>query len=296
MVKLLSYLEASGEYRAAVRDGDEVFDAAKLLEDDRLRDMLAVIENWGALQPSLADALGNSRRRAAAALSQFKLAPPVRPRMIYCIGRNYEEHVRLLLQNRGEAPLPNPREQGLAPIFFLKPPGCIAGPDEVLPVPSFTKKFDYEVELVAVIGPAATNVSVADALKYVVGYTIGNDLSARDIQREPSPDVLSAKAFTKSCLIGPEITLAKDVEDPQSLSLRLWVDDELRQDSSTSNMIYSTAEQISFLSSRITLMPGDLVMTGTPAGTAAETGRYLQPGQKVRMEIDGLGEVGFAVA
>jgi 2-keto-4-pentenoate hydratase/2-oxohepta-3-ene-1,7-dioic acid hydratase in catechol pathway len=155
------------------------------------------------------------------------------------------------------------------------------------------------VELVAVIGRTAKDVSVADALDYVAGYTIANDLSARDaMRREKVPaatpfhyDWVSQKCFDGSCPLGPWIVPASQIGDPHKLAIKLWVNDELMQDSNTGKMIFDTAEQIAMLSSRVTLHPGDLVLTGTPAGVGAGRNEFLQPGDRVEIEIEGLGRL-----
>ena len=297
-MRLLSYWDTTGAARAAIRNEDQVFDAAALLGDERFRDMLEVIRAWQKLEPLIAGALADAKQRTTAARLHVDLAPPVNSPIIYCAGANYAEHVRVITAKMGIPSLPDPRTVGLPPFHFVVPPGSIAGPDETIPIPAYAKMFDWEIELAAVIGRPTTNVSVADALQSVFGYTIGCDLTCRDNVRAAEPagspfraDSISAKGFTKSCPIGPEIVLAKDVATPQSLGLRLWVDDELMQNSSTSDMIFSVAEQIAHLSTRVTLMPGDLIMTGTPEGTGAERGIFLKSGQQLRLQIDGLGEL-----
>jgi 2-keto-4-pentenoate hydratase/2-oxohepta-3-ene-1,7-dioic acid hydratase in catechol pathway len=144
----------------------------------------------------------------------------------------------------------------------------------------------------------AKDVPASQALDYVAGYTIGNDLSARDAMRRPKNppeapfhfDWLSHKCFDGSCPLGPWIVPAADIGDPQKLGLKLWVGEELMQDSNTSKMIFSTAEQIEMLSSRVTLQPGDLIMTGTPAGVGTPRKRFLRPGETVRLWIEKIGE------
>jgi 2-keto-4-pentenoate hydratase/2-oxohepta-3-ene-1,7-dioic acid hydratase in catechol pathway len=142
---------------------------------------------------------------------------------------------------------------------------------------------------------------VGEALDYVAGYTVCNDLSVRDKVYTSRPNVppaspfsgdfLSFKGFDKSAIIGPWITPASQVGDPTNLKMKLWVNDDLMQDSDSSKMIYSAADQISYLSERITLLPGDVVMTGTPAGTGAEQDRFLKVGDTIRMWIENIGEL-----
>jgi len=166
-------------------------------------------------------------------------------------------------------------------------------------LPPYSRKVDWEIELAVVIGKAASRVPAARALEYVAGYTIANDLSARDfVVREgiapDSPfrfDWISHKGFDGACPLGPWITPARAISDPQALGLKLWVDDVLMQDSSTKYMIYSVAEQIEELSARLTLQPGDLILTGTPAGVGMGRNVFLQAGQNLRLWIEQIGEL-----
>jgi 2-keto-4-pentenoate hydratase/2-oxohepta-3-ene-1,7-dioic acid hydratase in catechol pathway len=170
-------------------------------------------------------------------------------------------------------------------------------------VPASSHQLDWEAELVAVIGRQCAGVEPAAALHYVAGYTIANDLSARHMMRradqpDSAPflyDWLGHKSFDGSCPLGPWIVPACAIPDPQRLSIKLWVDDRLRQDGHTSDMIFSVAEQISYLSQRMTLYPGDIVLTGTPSGVGAESNEYLAPGNRVRIEIDAVGELHVTV-
>ena len=163
---------------------------------------------------------------------------------------------------------------------------------------------DWEVELAAVIGKVARDVPVARALEAVAGYTIANDLSARDVmKRDKNPatspfhyDWLSQKCFDGACPLGPWIAPADDIPDPQNLALRLWVNGTLMQDSHTSKMIFSTAEQIAMLSSRVTLYPGDLVLTGTPAGVGTPRRLFLKAGDTVKLWIESIGEMSHTMA
>lgn len=200
----------------------------------------------------------------------------------------------------GSQPEPDPHEVGLKPWHFIKTSrSSIVGPGARVQLPPFSQKVDWEVELAAVIGRPARNVTIEKALNYVAGYTIANDLSARDAMRRPhvadaSPfklDWLSQKCFEGACPLGPWIVPSSEIPDPQNLALKLWIDDELMQDSHTSQMIFTTAEQIAHLSTRMTLQPGDLILTGTPAGVGMGRGRFLQAGETLRLWIEGIGEL-----
>jgi 2-keto-4-pentenoate hydratase/2-oxohepta-3-ene-1,7-dioic acid hydratase in catechol pathway len=226
-------------------------------------------------------------------------APLLYPGTIYCAGANYADHVAEMARAQN-LPLPqDPRALGLKPWFFIKPRTCVVGPRSRIARPRGSQKLDWEAELAAVIGRPARNVPAEKALDYVAGYTIADDLSARDLSRRNALppgnpfhfDWTAHKGFEGSCPLGPWITLAAEVPHPQRLAIRLWVNGALKQDSNTSRMIFSTAEQVSHLSSITTLHPGDLILTGTPAGVGAGRNEFLQPGDRVEIEIEGLGRL-----
>ena len=227
-------------------------------------------------------------------------APLLYPGAIYCAGANYADHVAEMARAQNLPPPQDPRTLGLKPWFFMKPPrACVVGPRSRVARPRGSQKLDWEAELVAVIGKPARNVPVEKALDYVAGYTIADDLSARDLSRRSALppgnpfhfDWTAHKGFEGSCPLGPWITPAAEIADPQRLAIRLWVNGVLKQDSNTSQMIFSTAEQISHLSSIATLHPGDLILTGTPAGVGAGRNEFLRPGDRVEIEIEGVGRL-----
>jgi 2-keto-4-pentenoate hydratase/2-oxohepta-3-ene-1,7-dioic acid hydratase in catechol pathway len=203
-------------------------------------------------------------------------------------GLNYRAHA----QEMGDA-LPT------QPLLFAKAPSSIAGPydDLVLPPAAWSSEVDYEVELGVVIGHACHEVSVADALAYVAGYTIVNDVTARDIQRAES-QWYRAKSYDGFSPIGPYLITADEIFDPQNLYLSTTVNGELRQRSNTSDMIFSVAELVSFASHSMTLLPGDIIATGTPAGIGAGMNppRFLQPGDVLELTIEYLGKQRYTVA
>jgi 2-keto-4-pentenoate hydratase/2-oxohepta-3-ene-1,7-dioic acid hydratase in catechol pathway len=302
--KLLSYA-AGRDTRAGLLVGDTVYDAAKATGVPAHARVLGVLEDWSKAQRALAQAAG----RLAAGKSRLKglplararlLAPVLYPGAIFCAGANYRDHMLEMARVSGNPPEKDPHEVGLKPWHFIKTSrSSVVGPGARVQLPAFSQKVDWEVELAAVIGRPARNVSIDKALGHVAGYTIANDLSARDVGRRPhvadaSPfkmDWLSQKCFEGSCPLGPWIVPATEIPDPQKLGMKLWVNDELMQDSHTSQMIFSTAEQIAHLSTRVTLQPGDLVLTGTPAGVGMGRGRFLQAGETVRLWIEGIGEL-----
>jgi 2-keto-4-pentenoate hydratase/2-oxohepta-3-ene-1,7-dioic acid hydratase in catechol pathway len=166
-------------------------------------------------------------------------------------------------------------------------------------IPAYSKQFDWELEVAVVIGRQCKDVAEADAMDYVAGYTIINDLSARDFMKRPKAtpgsameyDWISQKNFDGACPIGPWIVPRDDIANPLDLDLKLWVNDTLMQDSNTSKMIFNYAELVSFLSQRFTLYPGDIVATGTPAGVGMPRGVFLQKGDKVTIAVENIGEL-----
>ncbi|HEY7806940.1 MAG TPA: fumarylacetoacetate hydrolase family protein [Croceibacterium sp.] len=215
-----------------------------------------------------------------------RLLAPLRPGKYLAIGMNYARHVAEM----GHA------ERPPHPYWFNKQTTCINGPYHAIE-PGVTEMLDYEVELGVVIGRAAKGVRAAEALDYVFGYLVANDVSARDWQKH-SPTFTMGKSFDTHGPIGPWIVTADEIPDPQNLDLRCFVNGELRQQSNTSNMSFSVAEQIKYLSTAFTLEPGDLLATGTPEGVGAgmDPPKFLKAGDVVRCEIDGIGAIENRVA
>jgi 2-keto-4-pentenoate hydratase/2-oxohepta-3-ene-1,7-dioic acid hydratase in catechol pathway len=245
------------------------------------------------------------KRRSDPVRSARLAAPIPDPGNIFCAGANYTDHMAEMARAQGKAPGPTMKELGEKPWHFVKTGrSSVTGPGATVKLPAFSQAVDWEVELVAVIGKPAKDVPVSKALDYVFGYTIGNDLSARDVMRRPknppdSPfhfDWVSQKCFDGACPLGPWIVPAAEIGDPQKLGLKLWVGSELMQDSNSEKMIFSVAEQIEMLSSRVTLQPGDLIMTGTPAGVGMPRKRFLRAGETVRLWIEKIGELEHRVA
>lgn len=228
------------------------------------------------------------------------LSPLYRPGVIYGAGANYRDHVVAMAKAFDMALAADPKGEGIPPWHFIKAGrGTLAAHRQTVSYPGHTQRLDWEAELAVVIGTACRNVSEEDALACVAGYTVANDLSARDNLRRDQVDVMSPfrfdwmghKCFEGSCPIGPYLTPASFVTSPEALDIRLWVNAELKQDSNTANHLYSVAEQVAYLSQRLTLYPGDVILTGTPAGVGMESGTFLKRGDSVRVWIDGLGEL-----
>jgi acylpyruvate hydrolase len=259
-MKLASFRTPAGDQRSGeVRDGRAVaFD-----DGSTVRDRLASGDLAPAAGPDFA-------------LDEVELLAPHVPRVIFGIGLNYVAHAR---EQNAEPPE--------VPIVFMKLPSSVAAPGASVRIPAVVRRADYEGELAVVMGAGGE----------IAGYAVADDLSARDLQKR-EPQWTRAKGFDGSCPFGPWVTTADEVAQPGDLALRTWVNGELRQDSRTSDLIFSIPELVAFLGETITLEPGDLILTGTPSGV----GQYLDPpqflasGDVVRIEIEGLGVIEHAVA
>lgn len=208
------------------------------------------------------------------------LAPIAFPPKIVCLGLNYRDHAA-----EQNAPIPD------EPIIFIKPHTTIIGPNESIVKPRLVKQLDYEAELAVVMGRKAKNVSISEAKSYIFGYTILNDVSARDFQFKDK-QWTRGKSFDTFAPTGPCITTVNQLEDTSNLSIRTWVNKELRQNSTTKNMVFNVYEVIHHLSRVMTLEPCDIIATGTPAGVGFASKpqpKFLQAGDIVRIEIEKIG-------
>ncbi|MBN9497719.1 MAG: fumarylacetoacetate hydrolase family protein [Alphaproteobacteria bacterium] len=230
--------------------------------------------------------------------SDVELAAPLpRPaKNVFCVGRNYAEHI-------AEGERAQKIKIGVAenPIFFTKPTTTVVGPGANVPLfPHVSTQIDYEVELAVIIGKPGRDIPRDRAYEHVFGYTIVNDVSARDVQRRHGGQFFKGKALDGSCPMGPWIVTADTVPSPGNLGIRLRVNGELRQNGNTSAMIFDIPTLIASLSAGLTLEPGDILATGTPSGVgyAMEPPCFLKDGDVVECEIDGLGKLtnGFATA
>jgi 2-keto-4-pentenoate hydratase/2-oxohepta-3-ene-1,7-dioic acid hydratase in catechol pathway len=226
-------------------------------------------------------------------------APIPRPSKYLAIGFNYRSHLAEIAAaaQRPEFAEPMQRfnhlrqafpDQSL-PTFFNKQVSCITGPFDSILAPHDSAMLDYEGELVAVIGRRVHRADAAAAVASVAGYTVGDDVSVRDWQQD-TPTMWPGKSFDTHGPLGPWIVTADEL-DPSDLAVRTWVDDELRQDGTTADMVTGIADMIAALSRVCTLEPGDLVATGTPGGVGLFSGKLLRPGQRVRVEIEGIGVI-----
>jgi 2-keto-4-pentenoate hydratase/2-oxohepta-3-ene-1,7-dioic acid hydratase in catechol pathway len=299
--RLATYQSTDGPRAGLVID-DKVFDAAKLTGKAAYATVLAIIEDWKSAQGALKKAAAGAAKSRVKSqpLGKTKLLAPLRwPSAIYCAGANYSDHAAEMSRRLNRPLEPDPHTQGLKAWHFMKAPHAITDPGATVKISDYSKEMDWEVELAVIIGRLAKNVSQDKALGYVAGYTIANDLSARDRGRRPniadtSPfkaDWTKHKSFDGSCPLGPWIVPANDIPDPQNLGLKLWVNGVLKQDSNTKDMIFNIAEQIEQLSTGMTLYPGDLILTGTPAGVGSARGEALKAGDVVKLWIERIGEL-----
>jgi 2-keto-4-pentenoate hydratase/2-oxohepta-3-ene-1,7-dioic acid hydratase in catechol pathway len=296
--KLVTYQSPQGSRAGLVVD-ETIFDVAAATGWASYATMIDVLRDWDAARGRLQDAAAAAAGTTAGLpLSGTKLLPPVpTPAGIFCAGANFTDHMMEMAQVQNLKPEPDPHSVGLKPWHFIKATHCLAAADSTVKLPAYSKMVDWEAELTAVIGRPARHVAIENALDHVAGYTVANDLSARDFTKRPhiadnSPfkyDWLSQKCFEDACPVGPWIVPAGDVPDPQNVAIKLWVNDVIKQDSHTSKMIFTLAEQIAHLSTRMTLQPGDLILTGTPAGVGLARKEFLRPGDVVKVWIEGVG-------
>lgn len=235
--------------------------------------------------PAALTAVAQAVRRPNAVMhpaADVKLLPPIPdPAKIVCLGLNYRDHA-------AESGAPIPKE----PILFSKYATALIGHGDAIVLPPVSQKVDYEAELVIVVGKRGRNLKVNEAMAYVAGYTIGHDVSARDWQLEKDgKQWMVGKTFDTFAPMGPVIVTADEVPDAHNLPIRLRLNGQTMQDSSTKQMIFSVAQTLAYLSQVFTLEPADLIFTGTPPGVgfARKPPVFLKPGDVVEIEIDGLG-------
>lgn len=241
-----------------------------------------------ALDQLIASAEAGGLKDARAPAMAPLMAPIPEPRKnIFCVGRNYAEHI-------AEGERAQKQTIGITdhPVFFTKPPSAVVAPGgDGLIFPHVSEAIDYEVELAVVIGRAGRNIAKSDALDHVFGYTILNDITARDVQRRHGGQYFKGKALDGSCPIGPWIVTADEITDPHALSISLTVNEEQRQDGTTADMIFDIPTLIASLSEGLTLEPGDIIATGTPSGVgyAMEPPQFLKDGDVVACTISEIG-------
>jgi 2-keto-4-pentenoate hydratase/2-oxohepta-3-ene-1,7-dioic acid hydratase in catechol pathway len=285
--KLLNYAGVAGEARPGILVGDHVIDLESAGMPGSTYEMLQDWDNHQAKMAKIADAAASHESRPLADVQL--LAPVLYPPVIYNAAANYVDHQK---EMSGGTQLV---KEDTHPYFFLKAgPHCIIGPGADIRLPKVSDFIDWEAELAVVIGKPARNVKAKDALDYVAGYSIFNDLSARDMKpvgRTFNVHWFAHKNFDGSGPMGPWMVPASDVPDPHNIDIKLWVNDELKQDSNSKYLFFNINEQIEYISARMTLRPGDVIATGTPSGVGAPYGGRLKPGDTVTIELSGIGKL-----
>jgi 2-keto-4-pentenoate hydratase/2-oxohepta-3-ene-1,7-dioic acid hydratase in catechol pathway len=271
-MKLATYT-ANGQTRTGIVVGDAIIDSGVA------GTMIDLIRDWDHHK-------GDLEKKAAAGggvpLTSVRLEAPVqRPGKIFAIGLNYADHI-------AESKMETPQRQ----VWFTKAQTSVNGPYDDIEIAKGTMTNDYEVELVAIIGKGGKHVSVDDAAGTIFGYCVGNDVTER-MWQHGGPQWSLGKSFDTHAPMGPWIVTADEVDDPHSLGLRCFVNGEQRQSSNTEHLVFNIWSQIEHLSVGMTLEPGDCLFTGTPGGVGAamDPRQFLQPGDIVRCEIDGLGHI-----
>ena len=270
----LARFELEGTQRIGVIEGHNVVDLTERVAGLG-QDMKTLIARWDSLRSDIE----SLRQKCDAKLDDIRLLAPItRPGKIWGLGLNYMDHIR-----------ETGREPPEFPTFFAMAQTSIVGPGETVFVPRVSDKVDYEGELVFIVGRGGRHIPEAEALDHVFGYCCGNDVSVRDWQRRTGQFSIG-KSFDTHAPLGPWIVTADEI-DPSNLQLRTTVSNELRQESNTREMRFDTAFQLAHLSQAMTMEPGDVVFTGTPAGVgvAFEPPKFLKAGDVVDVEIEGIG-------
>lgn len=295
---------------------DELITAAPVSDWDDLRgksvfDLLQVWEDVKSPLAALAETVSQQglMEKVGLAAESVKMLPPImKPQQIFCTGANYRQHVIDLTLDAGVGPeglndaelrtwaenMMDERAANGEPYVFLKPVSAMAGPNDDLPLPLSTKQPDWELELGVVIGKETFRVSREDALSCVAGYTIVNDISARDLIPRTDYKMLGTDWFRSKgqrgfFIVGPQVVPSEFVKDPMDLKIKLEVSGKLMQNETTADMIFDIARQIEYISSYTPLLPGDIICTGSPAGNGTHYNRFLRDGDLMIGEIEGLG-------
>ncbi|MFQ5913794.1 MAG: fumarylacetoacetate hydrolase family protein [Nitrospinota bacterium] len=293
---LTSY-ERGNQFRVGVVVGAKGFDCMDACEEVLgsplfegeypMHELLAGLHSVHPQLEELADALADYDRHLVP--ESALRAPILYPPAIFCAAANYKAHAQ---EMGGEV---TDKSKG-QPYFFLKIPHvCVIGPGETVRLPKNSRRVDWEAELAVVIGVGGTEIPVERALDHVAGYTIINDVSARDRNVRPEWkfkwDWFGGKNAPTFAPMGPHIIPKAYIRDPNDLYLKLWINDDLMQDANTKDMIFDVRDQISYLSTLVPLSPGDVIATGTPEGVGMGRGVFLKEGDKVTIEIEGIGRL-----
>jgi 2,4-didehydro-3-deoxy-L-rhamnonate hydrolase len=293
----LSVLRRDGRSTPVIEVDGRYFDLMEIAPDiiqtpdDGLLDALASWDrnagNLAALALKLSSGALSAREIVAPSDSEYDQFLPHPPKLIFA-GLNYHDHLR------DDLGITDFDKSAVDPLFFLKHTGALAATGQTIEFPRQTKELDWEVELVVIIGRRGRFLTAQNAMDHVAGYAIGLDLSARDWQMSKRHmrqfDLFGGKAFDGSSPVGPRFVPASSL-DPNDLSIKLWVNDELKQNSNTREMIWSIPELIEAITLHMALEPGDMLFSGSPAGVGLVRQTYLRPGDEIRAEIAGLGKL-----
>ncbi|SDQ08712.1 fumarylacetoacetate hydrolase family protein [Virgibacillus salinus] len=280
--KVIDLQEAYRQLLLSKQETDLSNDLEKLLPVDPTHFFAAGNQLIDKAKEAYTYAKTNSTEGFSLNQEEILLSTPIpAPAKIICVGKNYAEHAVEM-----ESDVPE------FPVLFAKFSNALIGPEDVIEKRNVTQKLDYEAELTVVIGKEASQVKKEDALDYIAGYTIGNDTSARDLQKR-TPQWLQGKTLDKSTPVGPWIVTADEVGNPGNLSIRSTVNGEERQSSNTNKLIFDIPFLIEFISNLITLKPGDIILTGTPngVGVAMDPPQFLKDGDVVQIEVEKIGQL-----
>jgi 2-keto-4-pentenoate hydratase/2-oxohepta-3-ene-1,7-dioic acid hydratase in catechol pathway len=282
-MRLVTFKIAAATPQLGVLVGDRVVNLAVASRGRLPNDMRAFLE-MGEPAMELAREIAAAKPVEAVPLSTVKLmAPILNPSKVIAIGQNYMDHIR---EQNAKVPT--------IAVMFTKYPSSIIGPgDDIRWDPEVTSKVDYEAELAVVVGKTAKNVSEADAFDYIAGYTICHDVSARDLQMEKGDQWVMGKSLDTFCPLGPALVTKDEIADPHNLSIKCILNGQTMQDSNTKELIFKIPYLMAYLSRGITLLPGDVITTGTPDGVGVfrKPPVFLKNGDSVTIEIEGLGQL-----
>ncbi|MEO0465664.1 MAG: fumarylacetoacetate hydrolase family protein [Pseudomonadota bacterium] len=285
-MKLVTYTH-NGATRIAALRGDDLVDL-NAADDGLPTDMVALLEGGDAMMDAAKSAAASGP--ATAKVADVKLEAPIpSPPRILAVGLNYMAHYNELPAHIREARFPEPPK---TPVVFNKQPTTVTGPTDPIFLPPESDELDFEAELAVIIGKTCRRVPVERAHEVIAGYSVLNDVTIRDWQRA-APTMTVGKSFDSHCPMGPALVTRDEVPNAENLDVKLWVDGELRQSFNTNDMIINVAKTINYLSTAFTLLPGDVIATGTSSGVAlwAEGQPWLKEGQVCRTEIEGLGAI-----
>ena len=289
-MKIARFLNGKAESYGALATDSQVVDLLRLskivncsipVSLDEL--ILLGRDGLNKVERLMKESIGKQKAKATIKSNSLQMLAPVKsPPKIICLGLNYRDHAA-----EQKASLPD------EPIIFIKPRTAVIGPGESIVKPSFVKQLDYEAELAVIIGKRGKNIRVEDAKNHIFGYTCFNDVSARDIQFKDK-QWTRGKGFDTFAPMGPSITTSEQIGDPTNLRVRTWVNGELRQNGSTSNMVFNVYQIVHELSRVMTLEPCDVIATGTPAGVGfamKPKPKFLKKGDTVEIEVENIGQL-----